>query len=215
MAFLKDGDREAVRKAFENNMEGQVSIIHFTDSKENCEYCDETLALLKEVQALDSRIKLVEYDIKSHSAEAKFLGVDSAPATIIGGKRVYGVIFQGIPAGYEFSSLIGDIVDASKGSTDLPESIKNALKGLSKHIDIKVFVTPTCPYCPKAVRTAHKFAIESKYVHSSMIEAGEFMSTAEKYGVMGVPKVVINDKYSFEGAQPEDVFMSYVLEAAK
>ncbi len=48
-----------------------------------------------------------------------------------------------------------------------------------------------------------------------MIEASEFMDLAKKYAVMGVPKIVINDKYSFEGAQPEDVFLNYVMASAE
>ncbi len=214
MAMLKDGDRKAIKDMFQKNLNGEVSITYFTDSKENCEYCDETLSLLNEVKELDTRIKMTVYNIKEHEKEAKFLGVDAAPSTVIGGKRVYGVVYRGIPAGYEFSSLLGDIIDASKGTTDLSEKTKNALKSLEKHVDIKVFVTPTCPYCPKAVRLAHQFAMESKFIHSSMIEAGEFMELAEKYSVMGVPKVVINEKYSFEGAQPEEVFLQYILSSA-
>jgi predicted DsbA family dithiol-disulfide isomerase len=52
-------------------------------------------------------------------------------------------------------------------------------------------------------------------IKGHMIEATEFMELAQHYGVMGVPKVVINDSVSFEGAYPEDAFLEYVLQAAK
>jgi len=213
--MLNDGDRKVLEETFKKELAGDVSVIYFTDSEEKCAYCKENLGLLKELSALDSRIKLTVYDINEHMSEAKFLGVDAVPSTVIGGKRIYGIIYKGIPAGHEFASLVGDIIDASKDATSLSEKTKSALKSLKKHIDIKVFVTPTCPWCPKAVRTAHQFAIESKFVKSSMIEASEFMDLAQKYAVMGVPKIVINDKYSFEGAQPEEVFLNYVMASAE
>jgi len=215
MSILNDGDRKVLEETFKKEMAGDVSVIYFTDSKDRCEYCDENLELLKELSSIDSRIKLTVYNINEHKNEAKLLGVEAAPSTVIGGKRIYGMIYQGIPAGHEFSSFIGDIIDASKNSTTLSEKTKKALSGLNKHVEIKVFVTPTCPWCPRAVRTAHQFAIESKFVKSKMIEASEFMDLARKYDVMAVPKIVINDKYSFEGAQPEDVFLNYIMEASK
>ncbi|MCL5101854.1 MAG: thioredoxin family protein [Candidatus Marsarchaeota archaeon] len=215
MAMLNDGDRKVLKETLEKDMQGDVSIIYFTDSRERCEYCDVNMEILKELSALDSRIKLTVYDINKNAKEAKLLGVDAAPSTVIGGKRIYGIIYKGIPAGHEFSSLVGDVIDASRNSTSLSEKTKKALSGINKHVDIKVFVTPTCPWCPKAVRIAHQFAIESKFIRSSMIEASEFMELAQKYSVMGVPKIVIDDKYSFEGAQPEEVFLNYVMASAK
>jgi len=213
--MLNEGDRRVLEETFRKELLNDVSVMYFTDSEDKCTYCKENLKLLEELSAIDKRIKLTVYDINEHKSEAKFLGVEAAPSTVIGGKRIYGIIYKGIPAGHEFASLIGDIIDASKDSTGLSEKTKSALHGLKKHVDIKVFVTPTCPWCPKAVRTAHQFAIESKFVKSSMIEASEFMEQAQKYAVMGVPKIVINDKYSFEGAQPEEVFLSYVMASAE
>lgn len=215
MDILKESDIAVLKETFSKELQGEVSIFYFGDSKEDCEYCEQNLQLLNEICAIDERLKLKVYDMKKNASEAKFLGVDAAPSTVIGGKRVYGIIYKGIPAGHEFASLIGDIIDASKNSTTLAEPTKLALKKLNKHVDIKVFVTPTCPWCPKAVRTAHQFAIESKFIRSSMIEASEFMEQAQKYAVMGVPKIVINDKYSFEGAQGENVFLGYVMAAGE
>ncbi|MCL5067316.1 MAG: thioredoxin family protein [Thaumarchaeota archaeon] len=50
-------------------------------------------------------------------------------------------------------------------------------------------------------------------VDAEMIEASEFPELAEKYSVMAVPKIVINDSLEFEGALPEQTFVSKVEEA--
>ncbi len=50
-------------------------------------------------------------------------------------------------------------------------------------------------------------------VRADVVEAMEFPALADRYGVVGVPKVVINEAWSFEGARPEEDFLRYVLEA--
>ena len=51
--------------------------------------------------------------------------------------------FFGLPSGYEFASLIEDIIDVGAGSSDLPADTVEALRGLQKDVHIQVFVTPT------------------------------------------------------------------------
>jgi predicted DsbA family dithiol-disulfide isomerase len=55
-------------------------------------------------------------------------------------------------------------------------------------------------------------ALESDLVRADMIEATDFPELSEKYEVMGVPRVVINDASYFEGALPEDQFLQAALQ---
>ncbi len=215
MQFLSEKDKSYVKEMFGKDLSGEVNLILFTDGAEKCQYCNDTKELLDELSGLSSKIKLTVYDINTNAKEAKFLGVDKTPPLGVGGKKIYNAYYYGIPAGHEFAALLEDIVDASNGKTRLADSTKSALKELKKQIDIKVFVTPTCPWCPRAVRIAHQFAMENSNIRSSMIESMEFNELASKYAVMAVPKIVINDGVSFEGALPEEQFLQYVQEAAK
>jgi hypothetical protein len=45
------------------------------------------------------------------------------------------------------------------------------------------------------------------------VEANEFPDLAQRYMVMAVPKTVVNDRVSFEGAVPEAQFVDAVLRA--
>jgi predicted DsbA family dithiol-disulfide isomerase len=56
-------------------------------------------------------------------------------------------------------------------------------------------------------------AVASEKVRATAIEATEFPAMARAYRVMGVPKVVINDRVEFEGALPESEFLAAVLRA--
>jgi glutaredoxin-like protein len=110
-------------------------------------------------------------------------------------------------------ALIEGITDVSSGKTKLTPQTKQKLQSVTKPIHIQVFVTPTCPYCPQDVRLAHQFAVESDLVTADMVEVVEFPFFCQRYAVMSVPKVVINETINFIGALPEERFIEYLLTA--
>ncbi len=65
------------------------------------------------------------------------------------------------------------------------------------------------------MRLAHRFAIESDLIKADCIEATEFPDLASRYRVYAVPKTVINDSASVEGALPEEFFLDRVLKAVE
>ena len=142
-------------------------------------------------------------------------GVEKYPATIVArhDDKDGRIIYYGIPSGYEFGSLIEDLENVSVGEADVSKKAVDLISKIDKPITIKVYVTPTCQYCPKAVITAHKFALMNKNIKSEMIESLEFDKEASDAGVSAVPHIVINDDVTFPGAYPDDQFAEYVMEA--
>ena len=65
------------------------------------------------------------------------------------------------------------------------------------------------------MRLAHKLAIESDLVRADMVESSEFPHLANRYAVMAVPKTVVNEQVSLEGALPELQFLEGVMQAVK
>jgi predicted DsbA family dithiol-disulfide isomerase len=63
------------------------------------------------------------------------------------------------------------------------------------------------------VRLAHHLAVASEQISGICVEATEFPDLARRYSVMAVPKTVVNDRVSFEGALPEAEFVDAVLSA--
>jgi glutaredoxin-like protein len=224
MEILSRAVREATRAKFETELAGPVHLIYFAQelrrlilpggpTDADCTYCRETRALLEEVSALSPKISLTEYNFQSEKEKAAEYGVDKVPAIVVQGERDAGIRFYGIPSGYEYQSLIGAMIDVSRGTTALSETTKDALKLVDRPVQIQVFVTPTCAYCSRAVRLAHQFALESPFITSACLESNEFPRIADRYQVRGVPKIVVNDVLSFEGAVPEAVFLENVLKA--
>lgn len=214
MGLLNEKIKEQVKNIF-NEIKEPVKLIVFSQETE-CPTCADTRKLMEELSAISpNKVKLEVYDFVRDKEKVEFYKVDKIPATIIEGKKDYGIKFYGIPGGYEFSSLIHSIRLVSVGDSGLSAIIKEQLKSLRKQVHIQVFVTLTCPYCPIAVETAHKMAIESDFIKADMINATEFPHLAIKYQIFAVPKIIINETISFEGALPEDEFIKYVLQAGQ
>lgn len=211
MSMIKDNDRKQLQDLLAKRLNQPVTLVMFS-SENNCDYCVQTRALLEELAALSDRITVQVHDLKSPAAEQ--YGVTQAPSFALVNGKDYGIRYFGIPAGYEFSALIDDIVDVSNGDSGLQAATKSALAGLQTPLHLQVFVTPTCPYCPRAVRLAHQMAIESPLVRADVVEATEFPELAERYEVMGVPRTVVNEHYYIEGALPEAQFVAATMLAA-
>ncbi|MDR5696557.1 MAG: thioredoxin family protein [Armatimonadota bacterium] len=219
MTFLKPQDVQALRERFQQQLVGDVALTLFTTSHAglalpgtDCQTCEATQRLLEEVAAADPRIRLQVRSIVTDAEQARAAGVEGIPAILIGehGRARY----YGIPAGLEFAVLVEGLVAASRGDSGLRPQTRQALAYLERDVHIRVFVTPTCPYCPRLARLAHAMAQESERVRADVVEAMEFPALADRYAVVGVPKVVINETYGFEGARPEEVLLQHALEAA-
>ena len=213
--FIEADDREEIRKRLEQNLVNKVKLVHFTRELD-CQYCKETKQLLTELAELSDKIQLEVYNFYTDTEKVKEFNIDKVPATVITTEdKNYKIRYFGIPSGYEFASLLSDIEMVSRGTSGLTSSSIEKIKSIDVPLHIQVFVTPTCPYCPSAVHTAHQIAMENDLITADMIESIEFPELAEKYMVMGVPKVVMNDVYYFEGALPEKYYIQKVMEAVE
>lgn len=193
-------------------MKEPVTLELFSQSFE-CGYCKETHQLLDELSAANPLLQMKLHQFENDAEAVKQFGIDKIPAIAVVGKKDYGIRFYGIPAGYEFSSLLSAILLVSTGITKLSADTKKFLDNLQKPIHLQTFVTPTCPYCPPAVMLAHQMAFYSDKVTADMVEISEFPHLAQKYSVQGVPRTTINEKWYVEGAVPEEVLVSKIKEA--
>lgn len=214
MAMISDRDKKAVGDRL-SKLANPVRLVVFTQEME-CQYCRETRELVEELAALSDKIQVEVRDFVNDEAQARKLSVDKIPAiAVLDGKgKDHGIRLYGIPAGYEFISLLESIEMVSKGESGLSAAGREKLKSLQEPLDLQVFVTPTCPYCPRAVVLAFRLAMESPNVTASMVEATEFPHLANKYGVSGVPHTVIGDsEQPMIGAYPEAAALEVILAA--
>ncbi len=154
MALLKDNDRLQLQKELEH-LQSPVKLIFFTQALD-CEYCPVTQEILGEVVGLADKIQLQTYNYAINRAQVAAYKIARVPAIAVvrvettqkdgvaeTRERDYGIRYYGVPAGYEFAALIGDIIDVSRGESGLSEHTKSALKHLKDPLHLQVFSTPT------------------------------------------------------------------------
>ncbi|HSM23804.1 MAG TPA: thioredoxin family protein [Anaerolineaceae bacterium] len=216
--LLDDKIKEQVNDFF-GDLDKPVKILFFGSKEQHCEYCVDTIELLNEIAELNDLISVDELDFEINTDEVTLYQIDKVPMTVIAslnGNEIvdHGIRLSGIPAGHEFTTLINDIVMVSKGDSGLSQAIKEKLANLTSPVNLQVFVTPTCPYCPQAVLLAHQMAMESHFVTGEMVEAMEFVELSNKYNVSGVPHTIINDgSGEVVGAVPETHLMNEIEKA--
>ena len=210
MAILQDEHKEKIQKFLED-MQDEVNIIFFTQEME-CESCSQTHEFLNEVTELNDKLNLTIYDFVDDNIEAEEVGIEQIPGITLLDKdeNPTGIKFYGLPGGYEINSFLSSIVEVSGNKEKIDDEVEQRINSIDKDINIKVFVTLSCPYCPNAVINSHRLALENEHISAEMIESSTFPHLANKYNVTGVPKIVINDKEELTGAQPLEKILEVI-----
>ena len=211
MPMLPDDVKAQVRETLAD-LENPVHLVLFTQTLE-CMYCAENRQLMEDVAELSDLVDVTVYNQITDAEKAQEFGVEKIPATVIMGEEDYGIRFYGIPAGYEFTTLIHTIRMIGITGSQLDKETRQALEALTDPVHLQVFVTPTCPYCPQAVALGYEMAYVSSNVRADGIESTEFPHLAIKYQVAGVPRTIINETTDLEGAAPPDMLLEKIQEA--
>lgn len=161
MAFLSPPDQDQVRTVFAEQLVRPIRMRLFTKPASRLfvpgrEQDNSTLAnaepMLREVASLSDKLEVTVHNTQEESALAYQYGVaETLPAILLEAIPDEGepaietgpIRFLGLPTGYEFSSLIGGLIDLSRGRVDLSEAAQLELRELEEDIHLQVFVTPT------------------------------------------------------------------------
>lgn len=214
MSLLSERDRQTVQSHLAG-LTHDVTLLFFTQTIAAPETALIARQVIDEVAGLSDRVSVEEANLILDTERSAQFGIDRIPAIVLlrdgADTRMR---FLGAPAGYEFSSLIEAIILAGSDDSGLTEDSKQLIaEKATAPIDIKVFVTPTCPHCPRAVTLAHRMAVESPNISATCVEASEFHDLSRKYRVTGVPKTVASGGAEILGALPEADFVRGVFEA--
>jgi len=217
MSLIKEQDAQEIRQQLAASITQPVQLALFV-SAQSCEYCAITHELVAALCALHDNLTLAVYDLQADPERATLLGVDKAPALVVlGGPEHtdYGVRFYGIPSGYEFASLLEAIRMVGSDNVELQPATRAFLAKLTEPLHLQVFVTPSCPHCLRAVALAHRLAYASPYITADAVEVTEFPELGARYHVMGVPRTMIEELVSVEGALPEELLLAKLVDVQR
>jgi glutaredoxin-like protein len=215
MALISASDQEHLRESFAA-MTRPVRLLFFTQTL-GCETCLQTRQILDELPPLSDRIAVEEINLILEPARAAQYGIDRAPAVVLLGEDEQGemrdsrIRFLGAPGGYEFISLVEAVLLVGGRPSSLSADNLARVAAVEQPLTIRVFTTPTCPHCPRAVTLAHEMAFAGPNVTAIAVEATEFPDLARRYMVTGVPKTVVNETVEILGALPQDDFVQQAL----
>lgn len=200
--------REGLRESF-SLLRQPVKLVLFSGGGTNDQYNQVIGKLLEEMAAIDTRLSVESHTI-GDGASKKY-GVERSPTLLIAPEQ-YSIRFTGSPLGEQGRSLIVAIIMASTGKTVLsPESLKR-LERLKEKRHVRVFVSPTCPYCPQEAMSAISAAIaKPDLVSTEIIEIYENLDLAEQHSAMSVPKTFVDDVNTSQGLEPEEFFVESVV----
>lgn len=104
-----------------------------------------------------------------------------------------GLAFHGVPGGHEFTSFVLGIYNASGEGQAIDAAIKEKISKITDKTNLKVFVSLSCTMCPELVVSAQKIASMNENVTAEVFDLTHYPDLRDKYKVMSVPCMVLND----------------------
>jgi glutaredoxin-like protein len=199
-----------------SKLKNKVALKLFTDFKTRedgsksriCMSCEGTYELLKTLEDFSNgKLSIEELSIEENADEAKKFDVKRIPAILFVDESGNEIIrYSAYPTGSEFVPFLNSIQYFSGVRPFYADQILTHLKKIEKS-SMKIFITPTCPYCPATVPVLTLFAIVSKgKIKAEVIDVNLNPDLATKYQVQGVPHTIINEKDHIYGMfTPQDL----------
>lgn len=124
-----------------------------------------------------------------------------------------GLAFHGVPGGHEFTSFVLGLYNAAGPGQALDEDVKRQIQSIKRPIDLKIMVSLTCTMCPELVTSAQRIAVENDMIKAEVYDLNHFQDLKEKYQVMSVPCMVMNDEKPVFGKKNVKQLMDIIMGA--
>ena len=117
-----------------------------------------------------------------------------------------GLAFHGVPSGHEFTSFVLGLYNAAGPGQAIDSDTKRQIASITSAVNMKLLVTLSCTMCPDLVVAAQHIAAENPHITAHVYDIRHFENLKERYNVMSVPCLVINDdKISFGKKNMEQI----------
>ncbi|MFW9823788.1 MAG: thioredoxin family protein [Candidatus Thorarchaeota archaeon] len=170
-----------------------------------CEGVYDLLNLLADYS--NGKLQIEEISTEENEEDAKKYNVSRIPAILFVDENDKEIIrYLAHPTGSEFVPFLNSIQYFSGVRPYYADQIITHLKKI-KDSKMKIFITPSCPYCPATVPVLTLFSIVSKgKIKSEVIDVNLNPDIGMQYQVQGVPMTVINEKDVIHGMfTPQDL----------
>jgi thioredoxin reductase (NADPH) len=191
------------------NLEHEVPLLLFTDAKTNIQFSEAARSVIRAVRELSDKVSLREFSLEDDLARKYNV---SRPPTLLFDPDNFSIRWLGAPVGEEGRTFMEAISMLGYRKPELSDSSRKILDKITEPRTIKLFVSPTCPYCPQEAVNCLKAAIAKPEVISlEIIDIQANPDIAEQYDAFSIPVCYANEVMIAKGAQPEELFMASLL----
>ncbi|UCB52523.1 MAG: FAD-dependent oxidoreductase [Candidatus Zixiibacteriota bacterium] len=196
-------------KSVLDQLPNPVPLYLFTQKGSNDIYNRASSDVLRSFKQLSDRIELQELSF-DHELAKKWQ-VEVSPTILLDPER-YPIRFLGAPIGEEGRTLLEAIVLMGLRRTNLSDQSLKIIEKIDSPRRIKIFSSPTCPYCPQqAVNGLKSVIARPELISLEIIDIQANPRLADLYSAHGVPQTFADDVLFAQGAQPEELFALSVL----
>jgi len=182
-----------------------VPLYLFTKDGHNDIYNQAAKQVLRAFADLGTKVELHEFSLDHELAEKHQVNVSP---TILFDPEHYSVRFLGAPIGEEGRTLLEAVVVIGLGKSNLSDQSLKVIEKIDSSRKVKVFSSPTCPYCPQQAVNALKAAIaKPDLISLEIVDIQANPHLADLYSAHSVPQTFANDVLIAQGAQTEELFI--------
>ncbi|MDD3766677.1 MAG: FAD-dependent oxidoreductase [Eubacteriales bacterium] len=177
-----------------DRFEKPVKILAILDDTN--ELSHEVKGFLSEFAALSKKVS-VEFLQKGETPEKEAkIGAAMFPTfAIFNSEGEYtGVKYQGIPGGHEINSFILALYNVAGPGQSISGETLEKIASIKEKVNIKVGISLSCTLCPDVVMLTQLMAIKNPLVEAEMIDVARYPEFKNKYSIMSVPAIVVNDE---------------------
>lgn len=205
MATDENHLKEQLRQFFVA-MPHTIPIVLFSVPGRNDAFIQGTREFIKALREVTDKVSLKEFSL--HDPLAKKWGITHSP-TLIFVPDVFKIQWLGAPLGLEGQTFMEALSILGYRDAGLSDSAAQILQKLDAPREIKIFISPSCPYCPQEAVNALRAAVQRPdLVSLQIIDVLAHPDLADKYGASSVPQAHANGKLIGMGAQTEELFMA-------
>ena len=187
-------------------MPNDIPLLLFTEKAKDDVFAQANRQVIRAFRELTDKITLHEYDL-NHDLARKH-NVTVAPTLVIAPDQ-YNIRWIGAPMGEEARTFLELLMLVGSGNSNASDQSLKVLERIDAPRQVKVFISPSCPYCPQEAINGAKAAVaRPDLIALELIDIQCRPDIAQQYAAQSVPVAYANEVLIGQGAQAEEVFMS-------
>lgn len=209
ISFLDENTRSQINYVMERcQSKITINAITLKDNK----LSDSIKSFLNEFSEVTNKVSINIYEKGENTDLENKLNTDLYPLIALMDKegRYTGASYHAVPGGHELESFILAIYNVAGPGQTIDNSLLERIKKIDKNIDFKIGISLSCTMCPDLVQAAQRISIFNENITAAMIDLQHYPSLRDKYSIMSVPALIINDNDVLFGKKTLEELVTYI-----